>query len=93
MHPSTDELMTYPDELKSMLIFSYMSMKISFWLVLLLTDTLEAEELMVLAPNNEKLPNFFMSRMELDLASTTSLAMSGLICEVLVSCGCPKSMI
>lgn len=48
---------------------------------------------MVLAPNNEKLPNFLMSRMEFDLASTTSLAMSGLIWEVLVNCGCPKSMI
>jgi len=70
-----------------------MSIKISFWLVLLLTETLDAEELMVLAPNNEKLPNFLMSRMEFDLASTTSLAMSGLICEVLVNWGCPKSMI
>jgi hypothetical protein len=58
-----------------------------------LTDTLDAEELTVLAPNKEKLPIFFRSRIELDLASTTSLAIRGLICEVLVSWGCPKSMI
>ena len=28
-----------------------------------------------------------------DFSSTTSLAISGLMCAVLVSCGCPKSMI
>jgi hypothetical protein len=60
---------------------------------LLLTDTFEAEELTVFELKMEKLLNFLISRIEVDFASTTSLAISGLIWEVLVSWGCPKSMI
>lgn len=65
MHPSIDELMIYPEELKRMLIFSKMSMKISFWLALLFTDTLEAEEFTVFGAKIEKFPScFFMSFIE-----------------------------
>ena len=68
-------------------------MKMSL-VLFLLTETEEAEELMVLGLKREKLLIFLMSRMLLLLVSpTTSLAIRGLICEVLVSCGCPKSMI
>jgi hypothetical protein len=54
-------------------------------LALLLTDTDEADELMVFELKREKLPNLFISSMEEDLVYTTSLAISGFICEVLVS--------
>ena len=70
-----------------------MSMKISFDLFWL-TDTDEAEELIVLGLNREKLLIFFMSIRLLPLPSaTTSDAISGFMCDVFVSCGCPKSMI
>jgi hypothetical protein len=60
----------------------------------LLTDTEEAEELMVLGLKKLKLlPIFLRSIRLLDLPSITSLAISGLICEVFVSWGCPKSII
>ena len=93
MQPSMEELITYPDELKRMLIFSQMSINIQLALFLL-TDTDEADELMVLGVKKLKLLLiFFRSIILPDLLSTISLAISGLICEVLVSWGCPKSMI
>ena len=63
-----------------------MSTNISFELFLLLTDTEDAEELIVLGLKSEKLLIFFISIKLVPLLSfTTSLAMRGLICEVLVS--------
>lgn len=82
----------YPLELNKMLILSNKSTKISFCLLFEM-DTFEALDEMVLGlkrPNDEL--SFFTSRIE-DLVSTTSEAISGLIREVLVSCGWPKSMI
>jgi hypothetical protein len=79
MHPSMEEFMIYPEELKRIFIFSYMSIKISLLVVLLLTETLEAEEFMVFGEKSEKLLNFFMSKIPLCLASTTSLAINGFI--------------
>ena len=81
MHPSIEEFMTYPELLKRMLIFSKMSTKISFEFPLL-TDTLEAEELMVEGLKIEKLLIF--DRVPILLlppfvSPTTSLAMRGLI--------------
>jgi hypothetical protein len=65
-----------------------MSTKISLLLLLLLTETEEAEELMVLGLNSEKLLIFLMSMRLVPLESlTTSLAIRGFMCEVLVSCG------
>jgi hypothetical protein len=83
MQPSIEELITYPDELNRTFIFSKISINISFWLVLLLTDMLAAEELMVFWLKMEKLPSL-ISRSD-DFVSTTSLAIRGLMCEVLVS--------
>lgn len=55
-------------------------------LLFLLTDIEEAEEFIVFGLNSEKLLIFFISIKLLFLFSfTTSLAMSGLMCEVLVS--------
>lgn len=56
-------------------------------------ETFEALEDIVLGLNrpNEEL-SFLTSRRE-DFVSTTSDAIKGLINEVLVSCGCPKSII
>lgn len=76
----------YPLELNKMLILSNKSTKISFCLLFEM-DTFEALDEMVLGlkrPNDEL--SFFTSRIE-DLVSTTSEAISGLIRDVLVSCG------
>jgi hypothetical protein len=81
MQPSMEELITYPDELNRMLIFSKISMKISFWLALLFTDMLAADEFIVFWL--KKFPSL-ISRSD-DFVSTTSLAIRGLMCEVFVS--------
>ncbi len=61
-------------------------MNISFWLALLFTDTLDAEEFTVFGLKIEKLPSwFFMSFIDDVVSSMTSLAMRGFMCEVLVS--------
>lgn len=61
-------------------------MNISFWLALLFTDTLDAEEFTVLGLKIEKFPScFFMSFIDDVFSSMTSLAMRGFMCEVLVS--------
>lgn len=65
----------------------------SLLLFFVLTDTEDAAELMVLGLNREKLLIFFMSIKLLLPSLTTSLAMRGLMWEVLVSWGWPKSMI
>ena len=66
----------------------------SLLLFFVLTETEDAAELMVLGLNREKLLIFLMSIRLLPLPSlTTSLAMRGLMWEVLVSWGWPKSMI
>lgn len=63
-----------------------MSMKISLEVFLLLTDTDDAEEFIVLGLNKEKLLIFLMSSKLLPFDSLiTSLAIRGLICEVFVS--------
>ncbi len=67
-----------------------MSIKIQFALFLL-TETDEAEELIVLGL--KKLLLIFFRSIMLDLLYTISLAINGFIWDVLVSCGCPKSMI
>lgn len=58
----------------------------------LLTETLEALEETVWLEKNEIFPNFLIS-IKLCLFSTTSLAINGFICEVLVNCGWPKSIV
>ena len=60
-----------------MLIFSYISTKISFALFLE-TDTFEAVEETVWFENNDRFPNIFIS-IKLCFCSTTSLAIKGLI--------------
>jgi hypothetical protein len=60
-----------------------MSTKISFALFLL-TDICDLADGAVPAENSEKLLSFFMS-IKLDFCSTTSLAIKGFMCEVLVS--------
>jgi hypothetical protein len=51
---------------------------------LLFTETFDAEEFIVLELKIEKLPIFFISKIE-DFVSTASLAIRGLMWEVLVS--------
>lgn len=74
-----------------MFIFSKTSTNISFCLFLL-TETLEALDEIVFGLKSPKDPNFLISINEL-LVSTTSEAINGLMWEVLVSWGCPKSII
>lgn len=87
MHPSIEEFMTYPELLKRMLIFSNMSTKMSLELPLL-TDTLEADELIVEGLKMEKLLSFErvpMLPLPPLVSLMTSLAMRGLMWDVLVS--------
>ena len=57
-----------------------------------ITDSNDESAVAVLLEKSEKLLNFLKSIKEF-LDSTTSLAISGFICEVLVNWGCPKSII
>jgi hypothetical protein len=59
----------------------------------LLTDTLLALDDTVLGLNKPNDPSFFTSINDEDLVYTTYDAINGLMCEVLVNCGCPKSII